>query len=223
MAEHLDAPALEAPPVVRFRDGDGECARGIRRLGRGGRRGQKPGDPQGAARRPARGRPCRPPQVARPRRQAATDRADGRRFRLRRAERARRGRTDADPRGARQRDRRRGRARSRIRRCGLPPRRSRRRRAGRNPRSYAGGRARRAEARPRLSRGLGRAADAERLHRRAALLERRPDHRPYARQRGPARDLLRTLCRRRAAIVSSAPSRSTACCAPSARPASRTC
>ena len=48
----------------------------------------------------------------------------------------------------------------------------------------------------RISGGLGRPADADRVHRRAADLDRRADHRLHARDAGAARSLLRALRRR---------------------------
>ena len=54
-------------------------------------------------------------------------------------------------------------------------------RAGRDSRPAAGHRARRAPALPRLSGGQRRPADADRVHRRAAVLDRRADDRLHAR------------------------------------------
>ncbi len=109
----------------------------------------------------------------------------------------------------RRRDRRRGRARPRFRRCGLHPGRPAEGRAGRNPRAAVAARARRAGPPPRLPGGIRRAAHADRVHRGAAELDRRADHRLHARDRGSAGALLRNLRRRRRTANSSARCRST--------------
>ena len=89
--------------------------------------------------------------------------------------------------------------------------------AGRNPRAAAAARARRARAHPALSGRLRRPPHADRVHRRAAVVDRRPRHRPHARDRRSAGPLLRALCRRRRAQASRRGRRSTGCCAPSGR------
>ena len=85
---------------------------------------------------------------------------------------------------------------ARLRRCGLRHRGPRQGRAVRHPRQAAVLRARGARAEPRISRGLCRPHHADRSHRRAAVLVGRPDDRLYARGRGPARPLLRSVRRR---------------------------
>ena len=110
---------------------------------------------------------------------------------------------------------------TRFRRRGRDPRRPAEGRADRDPRAASGARARRARAQPRLSGELRRPAHADRVHRRAAGLDRRPDDRLYARNRRSAGALLRALRRSTTTGISSAPSRSTVCCAPSARCRSR--
>ena len=180
-----------------------------RRLGAARRRGRDParlrragdrGDPRArrrpaarAGRRAARIRHRRPDRGARRRAAPAADRADGLRLRLHGADRSRRHGARGDPRGARDRDRGRGRPRARFRRCRLHPGRPAEGRAGGNPGATAAARARRARAPPRLPGSLGRAAHADRVHRGAAGVDRRADHRLHARDRGSARALLRDL------------------------------
>ena len=89
--------------------------------------------------------------------------------------------------------------------------------AGRDPRADAAARARRGRAHPALSGGLRRPPHADRVHRRAAVLDGRRRHRPHARDRRPAGPLLRALRGRRRAASFWARSRSTGCCAPSGR------
>ena len=76
--------------------------------------------------------------------------------------------------------------------------------------------ARRARAQPGLSGKLRRPADADRVHRGAAGLDRGAGDRLHARDAGPAGPLLRDLCRRRRS-TGRARSRSTRCCARAGR------
>ena len=78
-------------------------------------------------------------------------------------------------------------------------------------------RARRAGAAPRLPGGVRRAADADRVHRGAAELDRRSGDRLHARDRGSAGAVLRILRGRSRSPSCSARCRSTGCCAPSGR------
>ena len=128
---------------------------------------------------------------------AALRRTAGQRLRLHRADRGRRRGPRGNPRRTAAEDRRRGRARPRFRRCGLHSRGPAEAGAGRNPRAAAAARARRARAQPALSGRIRRPADADRIHRGAADLDRRPRHRLHARDRRSAGPLLRALRGRR--------------------------
>ncbi len=171
----------------------------------------------GAGRRAARGRHRRPDRGARCRAAAALRRTDGPRVRLHRAHRGRRHGPRGNPRRGAVQGHRRGRPRSRFRRCRLHSRGPAEAGAGRNPRAVAAARARRARAHPALSGRLRRPAHADRVHRGAAVLDRRRRHRPHARDRRPAGPLLRALRGGRRRASCSARSRSTGCCAPSGR------
>ena len=141
----------------------------------------------------------------------------GARFRLLGAQRSRRYRPRGNPRGTRAGDGRRGRPRARIRRRRRTARRPRRGGPGRDPRKAAAVRARRARAQPALSGKFRRPADADRVHRGAAGLDRGAGDRLHARHAGSAGPVLRNLRGRRATSTGRARSRSTCCCARAAR------
>ena len=212
----LDEKDIAARPMATrrsqrpaLRDEEGAIRARLRRAGDRGDPRPRRRPVARAGRRTARIRHRRPDRGARCRAAPAADRADGRRLRLHGADRSRRHGARGDPRGARDRDRGRGCPRARFRRCRLHPGRPAEGRAGGNPGATAAARARRAGAPPRLPGSLGRAAHADRVHRGAAAVDRRADHRLHARDRGPARALLRDLRDRCGTASSSARCRST--------------
>ncbi len=142
---------------------------------------------------------------------------DRRGFRFLGAQRSRRLRPRGNPRGTRTGDGRGGRSRAGIRRRRRIARRSRRRGPGRDPRKTAAVGARRARAQPAVSGKFRRAADADRVHRGAAGLDRGAGDRLHARHAGFAGPVLRNLRGRPARSTGRARYRWTRCCARAGR------
>ena len=219
MAEDIDVAQAEAQPAqgsvldhLPMRDEEGQLASRVCRRDHARHPRRRPaavvrgggGTSRGRSRRSDRG-----PRTRRPRHARRTDRH---RFRLLGAERGRRRRPRGNPRGTRAGDGRGGRSRTGIRRRRRTARRPRRGGPGRDPRKAAAVRARAAGAQPALSGKLRRPADAVRVHRGAAGLDRRPGDRLHARHPRSAGPVLRDLRGRFRKALAGRRRRWTRCC-----------
>ena len=147
--------------------------------------------------RPRRGsrgsRPCRSDRAAGAGAARAADRGAGLGLSPRGALRARRHGARPAAAGAAQGPAGQGRRRARDRRCGLSAGKPRACGPAGDPGAHPDRRARRARAQPRVPAGDRRPSHADGFRGGAAVLDGRAGHRPHARGRGAARDLLRHL------------------------------